>query len=123
MPGESPMGVVGHELIFRQNPYEGFDASKWPIDLQGWNSDLPTFKRLLAEVRPTLIVEVGTWKGASAIHLARICDELKLAETKIICVDTWLGALEFWTNHLPGIDRYAALNIVNGYPQVYYQFL
>ena len=66
-------------------------------DLQGW---MPTsfpvvFANSVNECagRPLEIVEVGTWKGTSAIRMASICASAGI-ETKIICVDTWLGSPE-----------------------------
>ena len=88
--------------------------------IQGWNSHSPVFDNLVNEVRPAVIIEVGTWLGASAIHMARAVKALGL-QTKIYCVDTWLGAKEFW------IDYKASsawdLKLKNGYPQVYFDFL
>ena len=46
--------------------------------------------KVIADVKPKLIVEVGTWKGASAIYMAKICRKLEL-NTEIVCIDTWLG--------------------------------
>lgn len=95
----------------------GFDASAYGDDVQGWGSDHSVFGELIAEVRPRLIIEVGSWKGASAIHMAKICDDLDL-DTRICCVDTWLGAYEFI-----GASGERDLMPIYGYPQVYYQFL
>lgn len=97
---------------------EGFDASAYPVDVSGWGSDAPIFAELITQVRPKLIIEVGTWKGASALHMARCCDQLGL-DTKIICVDTWLGAYEFLD------DRSGERDLLrqHGYPQIYCQFL
>jgi len=39
----------------------------------------------------------------------------------IVCIDTWLGSLEFWTDKKDG--RNVELGIVNGYPTVFYKFL
>ena len=52
------------------SPYERFDDADYDIDLQGWGSTSPVFSSLICEVRPSLIIEVGTWKGAltSQIH-------------------------------------------------------
>lgn len=91
------------------------------LDIKGWNSDAEIFPQLINEVKPSLIIEVGTWKGASAIHMASLVQALNL-NTKIICVDTWLGALEMWTDK-EDEDRYSALKLKNGYPTIYYQFL
>lgn len=92
----------------------------YPPDLNGWNFKHQIFDDLVEQVRPKVIIEVGTWKGASALRMARACKRLGL-NTKIYCVDTWLGAVEFWTDlsHTPERD----LMLVNGYPQIYYQFL
>lgn len=96
---------------------DGFNSLAWPLDLSGWGSDAPIFGQLIDELRPRLIVEVGSWKGASAIHMARQCDALDL-DTRIVCVDTWLGAYEFL-----GSDGERDLKPIYGYPQIYYQFL
>lgn len=91
-----------------------------PEDLQGWNGTAPIFRSLIEEVRPKIIVEVGTWKGQSAITMAKAIQELKLPSL-IYCIDTWLGALEFWTSLKDTPER--DLLLKNGYPQIYYQFL
>ncbi len=96
---------------------DGFDPGLYPDDVQGWGSDAPVFKELITELRPRLIIEVGTWKGASALHMARVCDELDI-ETRILAIDTWLGAYEFI-----GATGERDLLLSHGYPQIYYQFL
>jgi hypothetical protein len=95
---------------------EGFVPMR--SDLRGWQSDSPIFDRLVSEVKPTEVIEVGSWKGASAIHMAKACRALGL-KTAIHCVDTWLGAVEFRT--MGGGERDLMERF--GYPQVYYQFL
>lgn len=108
-------------LLHRENPYEGFDYQSIPFDGHGWGGQSPAFRELIAELKPDFIVEVGTWKGASALEMAAAARELGL-KTRILCVDTWLGALEFWTDQNDP-ERYLSLRLKNGYPSVYYQFL
>jgi len=108
-------------LLHAVDPYAGFDASALPVDLHGWGSDSPAFRELILAVKPRLIVEVGTWKGASAIHMADVLGETG-SDAQILCVDTWLGALEFWTGHADP-ERHGSLALKHGWPQVYYQFL
>lgn len=84
-------------------------------DVQGWNSEHGIFKELIARVNPKVIIEVGTWKGASAIAMA------KLSDAKIYCVDTWLGSVEFWAHLADTKER--DLMLKNGYPTIYNQFL
>ncbi|HEY0185520.1 MAG TPA: CmcI family methyltransferase, partial [Rhodopila sp.] len=107
-------------LVFNKDPYDNLERP-FPEDLQGWGSDIPLFRDLLSEVRPALVVEVGTWKGASAIHMAGICKELEL-KAEIVCVDTWLGNWQHWTRD-SGIGSKGDLRIVNGFPTLYFQFL
>jgi hypothetical protein len=102
-----------------KNIYEGIKPSG-ATSIQGWNSTKGLFAELIERVRPATIIEVGTWLGASAIHMAGLCRSLGLP-TKIYCVDTWLGAGEFWNENWnqPAHD----LRLKNGYPSVYYEFL
>ena len=64
------------------------------------------------------IVEVGSWKGASAIHMAQTAGSLGLRPT-VICIDTWLGTFEVVC--LVSYSQQSAPR--NGWPLVYYQFL
>jgi len=102
-----------------QNIYEGLELL--PEDLQGWNSNNSIFPKLLVDTKPKTIIEIGTWKGGSAIHMGNL---LKLAgsSAQIYCIDTWLGAAEFWTGDLARTPERNLL-LKNGYPQIYYQFL
>ena len=107
-------------LLFEEDPYVDLERS-FPVDMQGWASKEPIFRTLIQELRPALIVEVGTWKGASAIHMADICGELGLS-TEIVCVDTWLGNWQHWSRK-DGVGSRADLKLINGYPSLYFQFL
>ena len=102
------------------SPYAGFNPSPYPLDLQGWGASDPSFRALIAELRPRLIVEIGSWKGASAIHMADLCREFGL-DARIICVDTWLGSSEHVLGLRPGWRE--SLRPRHGYPQLYYTFL
>lgn len=88
------------------------------MEIAGWNGNNPIFRDLIEKYKPTTIVEVGSWQGQSAINMAKICKELGL-NTTIYCIDTWLGALEFYTQ--PSKER--DLMLEDGYPTVYYKFL
>ena len=106
--------------LLNADPYVGFDTKNRSVDLSGWMQIKPVdvFKTLILEVKPEIIIEVGTWKGLSAIHMGKIIKENNL-KCKIYCVDTWLGCLRFL------IDDNERMNLqcLNGYPTVYYQFL
>lgn len=104
------------ERIYDINPYSSFDENTIPYDPQGWGSYEPVFEELIDEINPELIIEVGTWKGASANNMADITKKKELNST-IFCVDTWLGSEEHWIRHQDD------LNLIDGYPSLFYQFL
>ena len=103
------------------DPYRGFNPDPFRLDLHGWNSGDPLFEQLVKEVKSSLTVEVGCWLGAATVTLGNALKE-HCPGGKLLCVDTWLGALEFWTDKADG-SRYGKLDHLHGYPRVYYQFL
>jgi predicted O-methyltransferase YrrM len=107
-------------LLHPTSPYEGFDASVYPFDPQGWNGDAPLFDRLADELRPALAIEVGSWKGQSAIHLASRMRAHR-GDAQLLCVDTWLGSFDWWLD--PARSPRAEMRLLHGYPTLYWQFL
>jgi len=105
--------------IHRSDPYAGFTPDTKP-DMQGWGSAHHIFELLVRKVKPSLIIEVGSWKGASALKMAACCRDLQL-DTQIVCVDTWLGSPGLYTRENDAF--YDSLKHVNGYPSLYYTFL
>ena len=100
------------------SPYEGFPWDAMPLDLQGWGGTSSVLTAAITALRPTQIIEVGSWKGASAIRMAKLCRELGIDAT-IACVDTWLGSIE----HLLNPQARAEYGTRHGFPTLYEQFL
>jgi hypothetical protein len=104
-----------------------------PDDVQGWNSDYPIFDDLVEQIRPRVAIEVGTWKGRSAIRIAKAmkkqseerlaqfpAEERKLVPQILYCVDTWQGGIDHLLSDLPH-DR---MERENGFTTPHYkQFL
>lgn len=89
-----------------------------PLDLQGWRSVHPYLDEAVTAFRPAVVVEIGAWKGASALHLARTMAANGVAGT-VIAVDTWLGAVDHWAD----TGLFAELATEHGYPSLYRTFL
>jgi hypothetical protein len=114
--------------------YDGFPIDDFHLDLNDWHSTHPFFEEYIARNRPKLIVELGTWKGSSAIHMATIVKRLAL-DCSIICIDTWLGHWRWWVNKniasqgsTEGRDNesrtlWKEINPQHGWPMVYNQFV
>jgi hypothetical protein len=100
--------------IYPQDIYKDFVPM--PESITGWGGTNRIFESLISKVRPKVIIEVGTWKGQSAITMAEACRTHQL-DCAIICVDTWLGSEELIRKWPEELRR------VNGYPTLYYQFL
>ncbi len=71
----------------------------------------------ITALRPSVIVEVGVWKGGSTVFMANAVKEMGLASV-VIAVDTWLGSSEHWLT-----ADFAAMSFINGYPALYHKFL
>ncbi|KAM3698861.1 hypothetical protein ACB098_06G218300 [Castanea mollissima] len=86
-----------------------------PQRIGGWGSNGAVFEHLIERVRPKTIIEIGTFLGASAIHMAMLTRRLGL-ETQILCVDDFRG----W----PGFrNKFKNIKMVNGDVMLMYQFM
>lgn len=86
-------------------PVHGWTTSYYEASVREYLSKQPLDKQCL-------IVEVGTWLGASAIQVANIIRDLNRQDV-VVCVDTWLGSPEHFL-HIPR---------QHGFPVIYYEFL
>lgn len=122
-PIRKPLGASARvrEALYLESPYRDFPLDEHPPDRQGWGSTKPVFRTLIERLRPRRIIEVGSWKGASALHLGQLCRQLNISCTEILCVDTWLGSDEMWLDAHSNI--YASLRIRHGYPRLFGTFL
>ena len=72
-----------HDVFYESDAWTkatwlGTQALKNPLDL--W-----VYQEIIAETRPELIVETGTWRGGSALFMASICD--LRGEGEIVSID------------------------------------
>jgi hypothetical protein len=96
------------------NPYDVARVSTLPYDAQeDWGRDSQLLRTVVQRIRPQVIVEVGTWKGCSAMAM---CDALRAvnADPTVICVDTW-GGLQAWLEWLRDIKTDRGLPIIDAW--------
>jgi len=98
--------------------YDDLDLQGFSLDLQGWGDQHPIFESLLLETRPRVVIEVGTWKGASVLNMHAIAREHGL-NTAFVCIDTWLGSAEHWVKPEPRPN----MRVEGGHPTLYRQFI
>lgn len=112
-PIDRLLSVVGGD------PFAGFPIQDHAPDLQGWLDEKSILFDAIERLRPVLIAEVGTWKGASAIAMAKHMDKLGLPG-RIVCIDTWLGGVE---HMLGNAENGNWLKLRWGWPHLYETFL
>jgi hypothetical protein len=112
-PIERLIAVLGGD------PFADFPLKDHEFALQGWFDERSVLFTAIERLRPILVAEVGTWKGASAIAMARCMDKLDLPG-RIVCVDTWLGGVE---HMLGNVENGNWLRRRWGWPHLYETFL
>lgn len=65
----------------------------------GWFNHGPQVLALLEQRRPRVVVEIGTWLGASAIAMARV---VRRWGGTVTCIDAWSGDLNVDGRANPG---------------------
>jgi len=101
-----------------QDPFAALPRNLYHVDAQGWNENHPYLPQIIAAHRPAAVVEVGVWKGASSIVMAREMRRLGI-DGVVLCVDTWLGSVEHWRNPA----WFESLNLIHGYPHLQRTFM
>jgi hypothetical protein len=94
------------------------------VDLRGWVNGgfrecLDVVAEHVAGRDDAVVLEVGSWKGASAVMIA---ERLKPHLRWLVCIDTWLGSPEFYTWGLDDETRGGSLLRERGYPTVFHTF-
>ena len=116
----TPIAAAFMQELYQQNVYEGFDYSDIAPDVHGSGGN-PVFEQIFDAAKPGLVIEVGSWKGSSAIRMAQLMKERDIPGV-VLCVDTWLGGLDHISKPMApewDISRYRH----HGYPTLYYQFM
>jgi hypothetical protein len=82
----------------------------------------PEHAGLVEALRPSVIVEFGSWEGRSA--LAWLDYGLRAGlDLDLVCVDTWLGSAEHWLNEFPDSEwSRDRLKVSDGQPWVFDTF-
>lgn len=117
--GEVRRTILGR-VFNGSSPWESFPPAHvkpllWQEWNKGWGSNAPVFEHLIEQVRPRTIIEVGTFLGASATHMAGLTKKLGL-DTQIVCIDDFRG----WPGYY---DEEKSLKMVNGDSLLLYQFM
>jgi hypothetical protein len=117
------MGEFASSILSRihtVNPYEGFDYLSLEKDLRG-ATERGVIEHLFRVAKPRFVVEVGSWKGDSALLWASLMKQHNI-DGAVLCVDTWLGGLEHLSDAISP-EWQLKPYYKNGYPGLFYRFL
>ena len=100
-----------------RDPFQNIPTNLIEFDLQGWHSQHHYLQDGILSNLPSIVIEIGVWKGGSTVFMANHMKMANMASV-VIAVDTWLGSSEHWL-----VDVYfAGMSILNGYPANYQKF-
>jgi hypothetical protein len=105
------------KLIHQENIYENFYILPFQTEPTNITGELNNIFGEYSGPEVT-IIEVGSWKGASAIEICNFFLNKNIIPT-IFCVDTFTGS----TFHREHDEFFPMLNCKNGFPTLYQQFL
>ncbi|GAB2245193.1 hypothetical protein Droror1_Dr00000686 [Drosera rotundifolia] len=120
---EQVQSLILDRIYNGTSPYENFPPAHItgllrPNRIKGWGSNGAVFENLIRKVRPKTIIEVGTFLGASAIHMAGLASRFGLRSTQILCLDDFRG----WTGFKDHMFL-RSIPVINGDALLLYQFI
>jgi hypothetical protein len=96
------------------DPFAGFAPGEWADPTDEWDSHHIWFDEMVTDIRPRVLVEAGSFLGASSRHFANRMERESL-DGVVVCVDTWLAERILWTSP----QWRPHLRHVNGRPEAY----
>ncbi len=107
------------EKLWRgRDPFAGFPVGLYPDTLpELGHGPHPYLLQAIDDTRAQMVVEIGVWKGASSIAMAKKMKQSGL-QGVVIAIDTWLGSWDHWFN-----DWYPGLNFEFGQPMLMRTFM
>lgn len=103
------------EALHPVDPYEGFDSGGREPAPEATNREV--FVPMIEALKPGVVVEVGAWKGATSVFLAKKMRAVR-PDSCLLCVDTWLGSVEHFYNP-PCAEWDLRPMMEHGYPRLY----
>jgi hypothetical protein len=104
------------QLLYGHDIWERFEPGPTTRNVEGWNGNHPSLKRLVGTAGARVVIDVGVWKGQSTITMAQAMKSARI-DGCVLAVDTFLGSEEHWTREQSLFAR------SHGLPDLYRTFL
>jgi len=113
----TPFSLLIDKVHQGVNPYTNFPSKEWAGVWYGDHGAMrEIFGQCIHRIRPSIIIEVGSFCGESAIHMAKFIKANAL-DCAILCVDTWA----FGYDHFLGAREKIKPHF--GRPDLFYRFM
>lgn len=113
----NPHSLLIDKLHLGKNPFTGFPAAEWGgVWYNDGGAQREIFAKCIGRLNPSIIVEVGSFVGESAIHMAKLIKAQK-RDCAILCVDTF----SFGYDHYLGARE--KINMHFGRADLFYRFM
>lgn len=106
--------------------YEGFDITPHKNSLRAGGVPFNgIYEHFIQQHNPSVIIEIGSYLGYSAVQMAKELKRLGLTNSRVICVDTWLGSVDYFLLNRDNNAQQSRKDFgyTNGYPTLYHKFL
>ncbi|MBB6408748.1 class I SAM-dependent methyltransferase [Mesorhizobium sangaii] len=89
----------------QRTPSAGEDTTneEYQFTTDWFSNNIPAWKSLIDEKKPTRILEIGSFEGRSTCYLIENCS--KIGPIEIYCVDTWEGGAEHDKDAMGEVER------------------
>ena len=109
-------------ILNRKPYYVNFPVDKYKYYLRPGSMPAPdVLTDIVNRTDPTLIIEVGSFIGFSAVTMGKAL-QAKGKDFRIICVDTWLHGDDYGWVEKNTVPPEECEYEINGYSTLYYQF-
>jgi cephalosporin hydroxylase len=103
-------GMVGdslingfHNLFYNRQPW--YDSQWLGVQIWKYPTDLLEYQEIIHQLRPDVILDIGTYKGGSALYFASLLDLIGSASGRVISVDI---------KHPPVLPKHARITYLLG---------
>lgn len=100
------------------DPFSFFRPDENAIDLQGWGNNHPYLRQSIQRIKPSVVIEIGVWKGGSCFTMADEIRKLSL-DAVVLAIDTWRGSAEHWCSD----EWFPSLRIAGGVSHIQETFM
>jgi predicted O-methyltransferase YrrM len=84
-------------------------AQPYNITQDWFSNHIPAWDSILAQIRPSRVLEIGSYEGLSTTYIIEQC--AAFGPLEIHCIDTWAGAVDLPPQAMSGVEARFDANV------------